>query len=252
MSTSTAEPNSPSAPQEVLEAIERVKDELIRAAGGNLLGLALFGGLARGSYHREFSDVNLLVLLAEANAEQLEVIGPVLRRGFRSARIEPLVLTPRDAARMAELFPTKWLDIQERHRILHGGDFLGTGQVSPERVRLRIEQELCNMLLRLRRRFVAISDDPQGLAMTLASAARPLAIELDALLRLTGKPRSTDDSTAAIFSSAADGFGLDSATLQRLAALRRDQSPPSDAAALFGQVLATIDAATKIAASERT
>jgi hypothetical protein len=230
----------------VIDALAQLKTDLIEAAGPNLLGLALFGGLARGSYHPGFSDVNLLVLLAEASTDRLAAIAPALQRGFRAARVEPLILTATELARLAEVFPTKLLDIQEHHRMLYGAEFLGQIDVSREHVRLRIKQELCNLLLRLRRRYVALADDRQALTIALAGAARPLAIELDALLRLAGKPRATDDHTASIFAAAAAAFGLDGGPLNRLAMLRQDQTPPEDVAEIFQQLLVAIARAMHI------
>ena len=58
-------------------------------------------------------------------------------------------------------------------------------EIPHEHLRLRIEQELRNMLLRLRRLGIDAIADPQLLARSLTRTARPLAIELDALRRLS-------------------------------------------------------------------
>jgi len=236
----------------VTEALERLKAELIDAAGQNLVGLVLFGGLARGSYHLGFSDVNLVVLVRDASANSLTAMAPALQKAFRAARVEPMILTPAEVPRLAEAFPPKLLDIQEHHLMLYGEDPFGRVDVSRGQVRLRIVQELCNLLLRLRRRYVAIVDNQGAMAVALASAARPLAIELDALLRLAGKPRSADDHTASIFAAAAAAFDLEAQSLERLAALRRDQTPPDDVAALFRDVLAVIAKAASIVEAMET
>lgn len=228
------------APPEVRDALERLTTELIEAAGENLLGIALFGGLARGSFHRGFSDINLAVLLGDASITRLAAIAPALQRGFRATRAEPLILTPRDLAQFADAFPTKLLDMREHHRMLHGQDFLDQVQVSPDHIRIRIKQGLSNLLLRLRRRYVAIVNDPAALTLALARAARPLAIDLDGLLRLAGRSRPADSHTASIFAEAASAFGLDSMALAQLALLRHDQTPPNEVAVLLEQVLAAI------------
>jgi hypothetical protein len=235
--STTTELKGLSAPPQVIEALEGLTAELIEAAAQNLVGLALFGGLARGSFHPGFSDVNLVVVLNDASAEALMAIGPALRKAFRAARVEPMIVTAADVPRLAEAFPTKLLDICEHHLMLYGQDVFGAIDVPRHLVRLRIAQELRNLLLRLRRRAIALANDAAALTTALAGVARPLAIELDALLRTAGKPRPADDHTASIFEAAAKSFGLDAQALGRLASLRRDQNPPADVAALLGQVL---------------
>ncbi len=61
----------PGAPAAIARAIERLKDELARAAGENLAGLILYGGLARGRYRPGKSDVNVVVLLHDASPSAL-------------------------------------------------------------------------------------------------------------------------------------------------------------------------------------
>src|ERR1700687_3745663 len=50
------------APPQTAAALARLRDDLQRAAGKNLAGIILYGGLARGRYHPGKSDINLVVL----------------------------------------------------------------------------------------------------------------------------------------------------------------------------------------------
>jgi len=114
-------------------------------------------------------------------------------------------------------------------------------------VRLRIEQELRNMLLRLRRLAIDAVADPQLMARSLARIARPLAIELDALLRLAGKPAPAEDRTSDIFEAAAAAFDLNAVALARLAELRQQPKPGNVLAGLFGDVLDVMARAAEVA-----
>jgi hypothetical protein len=107
-------------------------------------------------------------------------------------------------------------------------------------VQLRIAQSLRNLLLRLRRRYAIAYDDVPALKETLIDIARPLAIELLALLHDGGHAVPESDQTSTVFSTAAAALGLDADTLAALAALRADSSKDNgrvDAPALFGRVL---------------
>ena len=114
------------APAGVVAAIGRLREELAGAAGANLAGLILYGGLARGRYRPGRSDVNVIVLLHDATAASLAPLAPPLQAAWRAVRVEPMVLTPAEVRHAADAFPTKFLDIKEHHIVLAGDDpFVG-------------------------------------------------------------------------------------------------------------------------------
>lgn len=172
------------APPAIAAALQRLKDELTRAAGANLAGLVLYGGLARGRYRAGQGDVNLIVLLHDVSAASLAVVAPALRAAWRAAAVEPMILTPGEVHAVAVAFPTKFLDIKEHHVVLAGADAFANLDVPREAIRRRVAQQLRNLALRLRRRYLSIVDDRAAQAAALAAAARPLALEAAALLRL--------------------------------------------------------------------
>jgi hypothetical protein len=228
----------PGAPAPVAAALDRLKDELTAAAGTNLAGLVLYGGLARGRYRPGKSDINLIVLLHDASAAALAAIAPALRTARRSAGVDPLLLTPAEVPRAADAFPTKFLDIKHHHVVLAGTNPFAGLEVSRERVRLRVEQELRNLLLRLRHAYVAVGSDAAMLTEALTRVARPLALGLQALLQLAGK--EVPDRSADIFEASVAAFGLEREPLARLAELRQNARPTGDVAALYQGVLAAV------------
>jgi hypothetical protein len=228
----------PGAPAAITAALDRLKDELTAAAGGNLAGLILYGGLARGRYRPGKSDINVVVILHDASAAALAAVAPALRTARRAAGVDPLLLTPAEVARAADAFPTKFLDIQHHHVLLAGTDPFAGLEVSSEHIRLRVAQELRNLLLRLRHRYIAIGNDEAMLTQALARVARPLALGLQALLQLAGK--EVPDRSAAIFDAAVAAFGLEREPLARLAELRQNSRPTGGVAALFHGVLAAV------------
>jgi len=239
-------------PADVSAALGRLREDLRRAAGTNLKGLLLYGGVARGRYRPGRSDINLVVLLADMSAAALQAIAPALRAAWRAARVEPMLLKPDEVRATTAAFATKFLDIKEHHVVLAGEDpFVGL-EVPRELVRLRVEQALRNMMLRLRRRYITIADDPAAQVFALVEMARPLALELEALLRLAGKDAPKEDRTAALFEAAAQAFGLDREALARLADLRAREEPEEDASAnasdTYQRVLTTLSRAANLVA----
>jgi hypothetical protein len=235
------------APAEIRVALERLCQELIEAASENLVSVTLFGGLARGRFRSGRSDVDLVVVLRDMSAANLAAIAPALRSAWRAVRVEPLLLALREIPRLTTLFPTKLLDIQAHHVVLWGEDPVAGIIASSEEIRHRVEQELRNLGLRLRRRFIAVSDDDQGARQAIGSVVRPLAIQLGWLLRLSGQQLPQDDRTAAIFNLAVSRWKLDGELLTELAALRANDGNVDGALNLFDRLLSTVDRLAEIA-----
>jgi hypothetical protein len=241
-------PQLAAAPPAIAATLERLKDELSRVSGSNLAGLVLYGGLARGRYRPGRSDVNVVVLLHEVSASALAAIAPPLRAARRAAGVEPMVLAPGEVPLAAAAFPTKFLDIQAYHIVLAGQSPFAKLEVPREAIRMRIAQQLRNLALRLRRRYLMVQSDAEAQAAALTNVARPLALEAAALLRLAGKLVPAEDRTAAIFDAAGAAFDLDREALGRLAALRQDQDAMEDVPSLFAKMLAIVARLADIAA----
>jgi predicted nucleotidyltransferase len=234
------------APPEIRAAIARFRDELLSAAEANLAGLVLYGGLARGRYRPGKSDINIALILKDTSVESLAKIAPVLRSAWRAVRLEPFIVNASEVARLAEMFPTKLLDIKSHNILLAGDSPFDSIEVTPAQARLRIEQSLTNLALRLRRRYVSGFDDPRTLAGALSDAAVPLKVELSALLRLAGKDEPSDSTTAAVLRDAAAAFDLDAEALAELAALRREEPVIENLSTLYDRALRSIDKVIEI------
>jgi hypothetical protein len=112
-------------PGNISTALDRLCTELSRAAGNNLAGVVLYGGLARGRYRPGQSDVNVVVLLREASGAALSAINPPLKAAWRAIRVEPFIMTPTEVPSAAAVFSTRFLDIKTHHVLLTGEDPFG-------------------------------------------------------------------------------------------------------------------------------
>ena len=235
-----------SVPAEIGESLEKLCRDLHQSCGDNLEAVVLYGGLARGRYKVNRSDVNLMLLLRSASGEALAGIAPVLADARRAIGVEAMVLAADELLVSAYEFPTKFLDIKAHHVVLWGTAALAGIEVPQRQVRLRIGQSLRNMLMRLRARFLSIHDDVPAQRSALAAIARPLAIELAALLIDAGQAMPQEDRTALIYAMAADKFGLDRATLENLARLRDQGSiPEAQVAAIYARTLSLLTGLTR-------
>jgi hypothetical protein len=215
------------------EELEGVVGEVVRglqAAGGeNLLGVALYGSLVKGRYTPGVSDVNLLVVVAEAGLGALLPLAPVLTGAFRRAQVVGFVATPADLRAAARLYPAKILDIQLFHRRLCGKVHLADLVIDPRELRYRTEQELKNMQLRLRRQVLERGAEPAVLWDGVVRSLPKLAVILGTLLRAGGVQLPL--ARSALLVQAASELGLPEAPMARIAPLRR-RDPRPDAAAV--------------------
>ena len=128
-------PNAVRAPAEIERALEQLVADLRSADGTNLLGVALYGGIAKGRFTPGISDVNVLVVLRATALADLERVAPALTGARRSARVTAFVATPADLRDAARWFPVKMRDIQRAHRVLFGEVPLAQLQIDPVALR---------------------------------------------------------------------------------------------------------------------
>ena len=237
-------------PSEAAAALESFRDALSAAAGANLLNITVYGSAARGRYDPETSDLNVVVVLRDAGATSLLQIADPIHEAQRSSRVEPMIVTRGEIARLAVAFPTKILDIQRTHVVLFGDPVFAGMEVSAEDVRARAEQELRNLTLRLRRRLIAARRDQNALALAANDAASTLAVNLRALLFLRGIVPAQFQPSLAIYDVAATEFGLDAELLDVVRQIRKGDISTMTAEQ-FGALSELVGRAADAAASLR-
>lgn len=222
---------------EIDETLDRLVQRLREAAASNLLGIALYGGLVKGRYTPGHSDINVLLVLADAGLESLLPLAPVLTAALHEAHVVPFVVTPADLRAAAVLFPVKILEMQLWHRLLWGNVHLGEIHVQPEPLRLRALQEIRNLELGLRLRVVEHGGDPEALWRGLTRKISKLAGILEILLRARGVEVPAD--RAGVLRESARHFEIPPERIERIAGFRRADGRPDDRTVrqIFGDFL---------------
>lgn len=229
---------------ELERRLDRLVQRLREAAGVNLLGVALYGGLVKGRYTPGISDINILVVLADAGLPSLLPLAPALTEALRESLVVPFLATPDDLRSSAALFPVKILDIQLSHRVLWGDAHLSGIRVEPSSLRLRALQELKNAELRLRLQVVERGGDPDAMWRALTHSLPKLAVTLETLLRAKGLEVPAD--RPGLLRAAAGELGIAPGRMDRVATLRRVDPRPSEAEVVerlaeYFQILAHIE-----------
>ncbi len=238
--------SDPAIPAPVREGLTHFCDQLRIAAGDALVSIILYGGLARGEYAPQSSDVNVMVVFKQVTVALLDAIAPVIEQARRDFDLSVMTLDESDIAVSAEVFPIKFRDIQRHHRLLHGQPVLAQMDITRERLQRQCVRELQNIQLRLRQLFLQRSRRPELLEDALEHQVSSFLHDLAVVVELrTGVVPVTKTATV----EAAEKLGLKCQVLRDLLDLKRGELFPDvdDIRELYGDLMTVVDEAAKLA-----
>ena len=228
--------------QDLQHLLDEFVDRLRTVAGEGLASVVLYGSAANGEFHSGHSDLNLLCLFRELPAHMLDRIRPTLAWWHDQQQPAPTLMTSDELARSTDIFPIEIMDIQARHKVLHGSDrFLGlTPDMAQHRVQL--EHELRRNLNRLRQAYVAAENDAQRLALMTDSLATFTTLFRHALVALGERPPA---HRREVVDRLASTLQFDASAFHRLLDVREKRGKPEhDVRGLFAKYLDAIARAT--------
>jgi len=162
-------------------------DAAVTVFGDDLRSVVLFGSAAEGRL-RLTSDVNLILVLASFDVARADRLREPLRLAQAGLRLAPMFLLESELADAQVAFANKFMDIGQRHRVLHGADPFAALAIPRGAAIARLRQVLLNLILRLRERYLARSLHEEQLALVAAELAGPLRAAAATLLALEGRP----------------------------------------------------------------
>ena len=179
--------------------IEALAADLERALGENLVSLVLYGSAARGDYRADHSDVNLLLILADASPAALRSAGPDVHRWVKAGHPPPLIFAEQGWRTSTDVFPLEIEDMRQSHRVLRGRDPLKGLETTPADQRQQLEREAVGKLLQLRAEYAASGPHPKALGALLVGSASTFFALFRAVLRLKGSvpPQAPEELVAA-------------------------------------------------------
>lgn len=190
----------------LLELLQSLQTQL----GDDLAGLLVYGGAVRGG-PGDPDDLQLMVVLREASPEKLGAIAEALNLLRYAVRIEAMILTSSEVPQAADVFPLLYDDIRSAHVLLAGTDPFSPLAISDRHRRLRIEQELREAQIRLRRLLVDSLGARAALGAGLARKLRQVRSPLRALLLLQKVSCSAHQDD--VLRAAGERYGIDTAPL---------------------------------------
>lgn len=202
--------------------LDQLVTQLRAAYGPALRAVVLYGSTVAGEHIPKRSDSNVLVVVNELPLETLRAAAAVTKAWISGGNPPPMIFTEREWRSSADIFPMEYSDILERNRVLFGEDVFAGIAVSPDHLRLQIEQEAMGKLLHLRQSVFGASADIRPQLEIMERSLSKLMILFRAVVRLHGDTPPTDYE--ALSRVVAERSGFDPEALVRVVRHVRGQT----------------------------
>lgn len=165
--------------------LKALTQDLVRVLGDELVSLILHGDIVKRQNQRSIvGPVNVMLVLRQISCQQLDLISPVIAKAEKTIPLGLMTLTLEDIQTSCDVFPIKFHDMQHFHRLLAGRDVLSELEVSDANLRLRCEQQLKNLTIRLRATYLRRNKSDTELVNTLCEATNNFLRDISACVFL--------------------------------------------------------------------
>lgn len=233
-------------PQTLQEDIQQFVQSLANALGDDLVSVVMYGGMAKSKSIKETDTIKLMVVIREITTDILDRIADPYMKHKRFNQIQLLTLSEEDLQTSTDVFPIKFLDMQQDYEVLAGQDVVKGLKISRDNLRIRCEQELKNLMLRLRQTYINHSSKPKVLSSTMTKSYFAFLNGLDVLAELsTGNTYRQADEIL----DAGEKIGLNMAPLRRVKKLRDGQifDSTDEQKTVYEELMATVRNAASMA-----
>ncbi|MEZ5308717.1 MAG: nucleotidyltransferase domain-containing protein [Pyrinomonadaceae bacterium] len=169
------------------QLFEDFVDDLRQTHGENLRSVILYGSAAAGDFISHESDYNILIVLDCITPEDLRKSHPTVREWNKTGNPVPVYFSAEEIANAGDVFPIEFHFMESARKVLYGEDVFENVKISDRYLRHQTEFELRSKLLRLRRKYIHASTNPERLAEMMAGSLTSFAAVFRAVLILLGK-----------------------------------------------------------------
>ena len=218
------------------ELVNRLKD----SAAANLECIILYGSAARGSFHPEHSDLNVLCVLESLAVEELTRVAPVVRWWVaEQGQPAPLFFTAEELLQSADVFSIELRDMQDNRRVLFGSDPIANFHLPTNLHRVQVEHELRTVLLKVRSAYLRAPGDPQELTPVLRKSFSSVQTLLRHVIIAFGEepPRSPRD----IINRAAELTHANPTAFEAVLRVREHNNALPEIVQVYGGYLAALE-----------
>ena len=225
-------------PAGVLEDFTSFCQQVESALGEQLISFVAFGNVARGdSIDPKLPMLHVMIVLKEIRLEDLDEMAKPVRKSRENCGLTVMLLTEDELLSSADVFPVKFLEMKRHHVLLAGRDLLSDLDIPKEHLRLRCEQQLKNLSLKLRTFYLFGSAQPKEMRKILEQTGSAFVDTLRGYLCLKHEDAPLHEIQVA--EKAAQEMGWEADTLKAILALKDSSTRinPADLQSLYGRFL---------------
>ena len=207
-------------PSKIRDELYILVEKLQDTCSNHLVSVVLYDGLTKNEHIKETDTIKLMLVMDTIDTSILDQLAKVFASFPLKGQLQPLVLSESDLESSTDVFPIKFLDMQQDHEILAGKDILKGLTIQRQHLQLRCEQEIKNLMLRLRKSYLMGLDQKGALPRIMLRSYFTLLRALDVMAELkTNKSYRREEE---ILDATAE-LGLEVDVLRRIRAIRDDQ-----------------------------
>ncbi|HEY1098912.1 MAG TPA: nucleotidyltransferase domain-containing protein [Myxococcota bacterium] len=165
--------------------LEAFAKEAAAILGDELVALIVYGSAVRGGLTPR-SDIDVVIVVEHDDAVKLRALHDAAAIARVSARLDLQVLVHDELAQAADVFPVLFDDLRSNHAVLVGTDVFKDLVIHHEHRRLRVEQELREQRMQLRRLLVDTASDDLALRLGIEQLVKRMRAPLSSLCVLHG------------------------------------------------------------------
>ena len=237
----------PHDPAQIVEKLHVLRDALIAELGDELKSLILFGDLIKQKqFDATHSKVNLMIVPFQIDCDFLERIADSISGFEKQIPLATMILTHEDITSSCDVFPVKFHNIKEYHTLLYGEDVISSLVISDEHLRLRCEQELKNIMIRLRTLYLHRRQHPEQLMQTLLETATAFLNNVNACLLI--KTGFVPEEDSDVLNEFGDEFCINIAVVRKILEFRSSPQipPPAELKQIYNEFMSLIHATTQV------
>ncbi len=218
--------NSALDPTRVTQTLHDLRDSLATALGDELISIFIFGDFVRANqFDSAHSKINLMLIVERIDCDLLDKMTGSINKAEKKIPLATMTLTQEDLVSSCDVFPVKFHDIQQHHALLYGQDLVSDLEISDEHLRLRCEQELKNLMIRLRASYLHRSHSREQLLKTLLDSTHSFLNNVNACLLIKTGIVPQDDGD--VMDEFGDEFKLNVVVVREILVLQKNQQTPS-------------------------
>ncbi len=225
---------------------ERDEIEMVRRLAGaleqRLESVVVYGPAALEAASPAVGGEYLLIVTVDLEPETLRRLREPVRWWLGRGHPWPRLVTAELLRASADVFPIELVDLVSRHRVVFGPDPIEAIAIDPGHLRLQLERELREKLMRLREGYVECHGrwGARGLEHLLAVSYASFARVFRAALRVLGAPAAGTD--AEVMASLSTWLDLPPATFDDVGRIARGKRA-RDVEAVFASYYRALSAA---------